>query len=61
MDMYTYNIKKAANSFVKEHGVTSKTVESLKLLSGISEKEFYKVYSFGDEHDEIIQLLNAAS
>lgn len=59
--MYTYNIKKAANSFVKEHGVTSKTVESLKLLSGISEKESYKVYRFGDEHDEIIQLLNAES
>lgn len=57
--MYTYSIKKAANSFVEEHGVTSKTVESLKLLSGISEKESYKVYRFGDEHDEIIQLLNA--
>lgn len=57
--MYAYYIKKAANGFVKEHGVTSKTIESFKLLSGISEKEAYKVYRFNDEHDEIIQLLNA--
>lgn len=57
--MYTYYIKKAANNFVKEYGVTSKTVESLKLLSDISEKESYKVYRFGDEYDEIIRLLNA--
>lgn len=57
--MYAYHIKKAANGFVKEYGVTSKTINSFKLLTGISEKESYKVYRFSDERDEIVQLLNA--
>lgn len=59
--MYAYHIKKAANGFVKEYGVTSKTINSFKLLAGISEKESYKVYRFSDECDEIVQLLNAES
>lgn len=59
--MYAYYIKKSANSFVKEHGVTSETISSLKLLTNIAEKESYKVYRFENENDRVIRALSAGS
>ncbi len=57
--MRAYYIKKSANSFVKEHRISSGTINSLKSLTDIAEKESYKVYRFVSEKDRVIRALNA--
>lgn len=59
--MYAYYIKKAANNFVREHGITAKVLGSSEFLSSVAEKESYCVYRYDDENDRLIRALNAES
>ncbi|MDE5577592.1 MAG: hypothetical protein K2J11_09425 [Oscillospiraceae bacterium] len=59
--MYAYYIKKAANSFVRDHAITARAVTSVEFLSAVAEKESYSVYRFDGENDRLIQALKVES
>lgn len=59
--MYAYYIKRVANNFVREHGITAKALGSAEFLSSVAEKESYCVYWYDDENDRLIRALNAES